>query len=149
MPTSFTKRKVYGALFDTGAQISMISPKIVSEVQLKTIGDAFVTPVNGEVIQTPRYRVRLDIPKNTTAAMNIRSGSGPPGRLSGADLPSMAKAPSGAWRAAVKARFTFSIRSLCPGGKMALSTGAQISDIFAGEELKQLRLVNGEVIQTL
>ena len=62
MPTSFTKRKVYGALLDTGAQISMISPKIVSEVQLKTIGDAFVTPVNGEVIQTPRYRVRLDIP---------------------------------------------------------------------------------------
>ena len=72
MPTSFTKRKVYGALFDTGAQISMISPKIVSEVQLKTIGDAFVTPVNGEVIQTPRYsRAILKLSRSEVSCIGV------------------------------------------------------------------------------
>ena len=49
-------------LFDTGAQCSLISPKVVSELQLVTIGDASITPVHGKAVPTRRYRVRLDIP---------------------------------------------------------------------------------------
>ena len=38
------------------------------------------------------------------AARNMHALSAPPGRWSGADLPSMARAPSGGWRAAAKSR---------------------------------------------
>ena len=52
----------YSTLFDTGAQCSLISPKVVSELQLVTIGDTSITPVHGKAVPTCRYRVRLDIP---------------------------------------------------------------------------------------
>ena len=56
------EQKFYRTLFDTGAQCSMISPKVASELQLKTIGDSSIVPVSGKAVQAPRYRVRLDIP---------------------------------------------------------------------------------------
>ena len=63
----------YRTLFDTGAQYSLISPKVVSELQLVTIGDTSITPVHGKTVPTCRYRVRLDIP---VASMRSIPGGG-------------------------------------------------------------------------
>ena len=52
----------YRALLDTGAQMTMISQKIVLEVGLHSIGDVEIIPVSGDPIKTERYMVRLDIP---------------------------------------------------------------------------------------
>ena len=63
----------YWTLFDTGAQCSLISPKVVSELQLVTIGDRSITPAHGKAVPTRRYRVRLDIP---VASMRSIPGGG-------------------------------------------------------------------------
>ena len=52
----------YDSLFDTGAQCSLISPKVVEEVGLTSIGDIEITPASGTPIQSLRFRVRIDIP---------------------------------------------------------------------------------------
>ncbi len=40
----------------------MISPKIISEVQLQPTGDGKIIPASGETIDTLEFRVRIDIP---------------------------------------------------------------------------------------
>lgn len=60
--SSTKKIRSYQALFDTGAQLSMISEKVVQECGLLPIGDFDITPVSGEPIKTESYMVRLDIP---------------------------------------------------------------------------------------
>ena len=60
--SSTKKFRSYQALFDTGAQLSMISEKVVQECGLLPIGDFDITPVSGEPIKTECYMVRLDIP---------------------------------------------------------------------------------------
>ena len=52
----------YQALFDTGAQMTMISEKVVQEVGLQPISDIDITPVSGKPIKTESYMARLDIP---------------------------------------------------------------------------------------
>ena len=54
--------KTYKALLDTGAQRTMISQKVVSEVGLQGIGHQNIIPVSGSPIRTRKFRVRLDIP---------------------------------------------------------------------------------------
>ena len=54
--------KTYTALVDTGAQSTMVSPKVVEETDMKGIGYAGIVPVSGKPIQTPRYRAFLSIP---------------------------------------------------------------------------------------
>ncbi len=57
-----TPGKLYRSLLDTGAQPTMISPKIISEVQLQPTGDGKIIPASGETIDTLEFRVRIDIP---------------------------------------------------------------------------------------
>lgn len=52
----------YQTLFDTGAQVTGISPRVVQELGLASIGDASITPASGKSVPTLRYRIRLDIP---------------------------------------------------------------------------------------
>ena len=55
-------RRGYQTLFDTGAQLTMISPRVVQEIALVPIGNTDIVPVSGQPIRTNSYRVRLDIP---------------------------------------------------------------------------------------
>ncbi len=66
--------KSYRALLDTGAQSTMISPKVVKEAGLKAIGYANIVPVTGEPTRTPRYRIDLSIPI-TQGSATLLSGS--------------------------------------------------------------------------
>ena len=50
------------ALLDTGAQVSMISDKVVQDVGLVPIGYMDIVPVTGESTPTEKFRIRLDIP---------------------------------------------------------------------------------------
>ena len=55
------KPKTYQSLLDTGAQATLISKKVVTDVGLSAIGDSYMTPVSGEPIRTDKYMVRIDI----------------------------------------------------------------------------------------
>ena len=57
--------KVYLALFDTGAQVTVLSPKVVSELGLQPVQPAELMPASGVPIQTQGYKVRIDIPIGT------------------------------------------------------------------------------------
>ena len=63
------KHKVYLALFDTGAQVTVISPKVVSEIGLQPVQPAEIVPASGVPIQTQGYKVRIDIPIGTGQAL--------------------------------------------------------------------------------
>ncbi len=65
---TFDPQKTYDSLLDTGAQRSLISQKVVDDVGLDAIGDAYITPVNGTPIRSLRYRIRIDIPITTVQA---------------------------------------------------------------------------------
>ena len=52
----------YTSLLDTGAQSTMISPKVVKEADLKAIGYSEIVPVTGGPIRTENYRIGLSIP---------------------------------------------------------------------------------------
>lgn len=52
----------YKALFDTGAQMTMITEKVATSLGLIPIGDVNITPASGVPIKTERYKIRLDIP---------------------------------------------------------------------------------------
>ncbi len=62
VPTERKGYQTYRTLFDTGAQLTMISPKAVQELGLTPIGDMDVIPASGKPIRTNSYRIRLDIP---------------------------------------------------------------------------------------
>ena len=66
--------KPYDALLDTGAQSTMVSPKVVEETSLKAIGYADIVPVSGEPIRTPKFRINLSIPI-TQGSTILLSGS--------------------------------------------------------------------------
>ncbi len=57
-----SSERSYGALFDTGAQRTMVSPKVVEEAGLEAISYTSIVPVSGKPIQTPKYRINLGIP---------------------------------------------------------------------------------------
>ena len=52
----------YYSLLDTGAQMTLISQKVVSGSGLISIGPGFVVPANGQPVVVPRYRARVEIP---------------------------------------------------------------------------------------
>ena len=52
----------YPALLDTGAQSTMVSPKVVNEVGLEAIGYADIVPVSGKPLRARQYRTSLHIP---------------------------------------------------------------------------------------
>ena len=52
----------FNALMDTGAQVTMISRKVVGEVGLQAIGHMQIVPVTGAPCRIEKYRARLDIP---------------------------------------------------------------------------------------
>lgn len=60
-PTSSTPIP-FDALLDTGAQATLITEKVVKDVGLVSIGTGRIIPVSGKVIETNKYRIRLDIP---------------------------------------------------------------------------------------
>ena len=47
----------------------MISRKVVDEVGLSAIGHSSIIPVTGKPVDTPKYRVRLDIPIGSRTKM--------------------------------------------------------------------------------
>ena len=49
------------ALMDTGAQVTMISKKVVSEVGVQPIGHMSIMPVTGTPSQIEKYRAKIDI----------------------------------------------------------------------------------------
>ena len=49
------------ALVDTGAQRTMISPKVVKEANLSPIGYTQIVPASGKPIRTEKYRANLGI----------------------------------------------------------------------------------------
>ena len=66
--------KPYSALLDTGAQSTLISPRVVEEADLKAIGLADIVPVSGEPIRTPKYRVTLSIPISQGSTILLAGG---------------------------------------------------------------------------
>ena len=54
--------KPYYALLDTGSQGTMISQKVVKEVELIGNGVTPVSGIDGKETLTNKYRVRIDIP---------------------------------------------------------------------------------------
>ena len=52
----------YVALLDTGAQRSMISPRVVSEVGLDSVGLTDIQGIEGRLIEAETFRVTLDVP---------------------------------------------------------------------------------------
>ena len=55
-------RLAYPALIDTGAQKTLVSPKVVREVGLIPTGSDIIIPVSGKGLLCLKYRIRLDIP---------------------------------------------------------------------------------------
>ena len=55
----------YSALLDTGAQGTMISEKVVTEVGLEADGFRSIIPVTGDPVRRPKYRIQLTIPITT------------------------------------------------------------------------------------
>lgn len=56
----------YKALLDTGAQGTLISPKVVSEVGLTPTESRLIAGIDGNPIETEGYRISLDIPVATS-----------------------------------------------------------------------------------
>ena len=54
-------REEYVAILDTGATVSLVSPKVVREADLTPIGFTQIIPASGVVAVTPVYQIRLDI----------------------------------------------------------------------------------------
>ncbi len=52
----------YQALLDTGAQMTLVTEKVESEVGLVPIGSLNITVADGNTINTNKYMVRLGIP---------------------------------------------------------------------------------------
>lgn len=59
----------YRSLLDTGAQRTMISPRVISDVQLQPTGDGKIIPASGETIDTLEFRIRIDIPIQSGIAL--------------------------------------------------------------------------------
>ena len=59
----------YNALMDTGAQVTMISKKVVGEVGLQPIGHMSIMPVTGSPSLIEKYRARIDIPIGSQALL--------------------------------------------------------------------------------
>ena len=75
----------YKALLDTGAQRTMISQKVATEVRLQDTGNTRIVPVTGEPFDTKKYRIRLDIPIESPITMPDGS-SGVENTLRGKDM---------------------------------------------------------------
>lgn len=75
----------YNALLDTGAQVTMISDKVVQALGLTPVGHMPIIPVTGAPHNTRKYRARIDIP---IASQAVHQGGvvGPHSVLMGMDL---------------------------------------------------------------
>ncbi|MCY4223264.1 MAG: retroviral-like aspartic protease family protein [Bacteroidetes bacterium] len=58
---SVQRQQDYIALLDTGAQRSMISNKIVSQLGLQSVGYSSLVGVTGKTFQASRFRVHIEI----------------------------------------------------------------------------------------
>lgn len=59
--TDLSTVKPYRTILDTGAQGTMISGKVVSEVGLTSIGTSLIVPASGESIQCNKFRIQFGI----------------------------------------------------------------------------------------
>ena len=60
--TNNQEQKTYRALFDTGAQKTLISPKIVDDLGFVAIGQASLGTAAGDVKETTEHRINIAIP---------------------------------------------------------------------------------------
>ena len=63
------RREEYMALLDTGAQGTLVSPRVVDQLGLKATGYLSMTPASGEPITTPKYRATVTIPAGRGASV--------------------------------------------------------------------------------
>ena len=73
----------YQALFDTGAQVTAISPKVVNDLVLLPVGPASIIVASGQQVDSFEYRARLDIPINYSSIHTTE----PETFFYGADIP--------------------------------------------------------------
>ena len=59
----------YRGLLDTGAQVTMISEKVVRDTGLQAIGHMRIVPVTGVPEDAERFRLRIDIPIDGAVAL--------------------------------------------------------------------------------
>lgn len=64
-----TPGRMYQSLLDTGAQRTLISPRIANQVGLVPIGYISIIPANGQPVSCNKYRIRLDIPVSAGIAL--------------------------------------------------------------------------------
>lgn len=50
------------ALLDTGAQCTLVSPRVVSRLQVPSTSVGAFTPANGEPVETDIYRLSISVP---------------------------------------------------------------------------------------
>lgn len=71
--TNNNAARLFAALLDTGAQFTSVSPKVQQEMGLEPVGVGSMIPANGEVISTPKFHVRIDIPVATN--VHVQGGA--------------------------------------------------------------------------
>ena len=59
----------FSALFDTGAQVTAISPEVVRSLDLIPTGRLGLTVASGQTVDTFQYRARVDMPIDYSAAL--------------------------------------------------------------------------------
>ena len=61
VPPVNPKTEPFKALVDTGAQVTMISQKVVDAIQADPVGQGSILPASGEPVETPQYRLGIHI----------------------------------------------------------------------------------------
>ena len=61
VPPDGPKKGSFRALVDTGAQATMISQKVVDEIQADPVGPGSILPASGEPVETPQFRLGIHI----------------------------------------------------------------------------------------
>ena len=62
-------KREYQSILDTGAQVTMISSRVVRDLGLSHLGERIIMTVSGEVTIAKRHLVRLDIPVQNVRTM--------------------------------------------------------------------------------
>lgn len=70
----------FHALVDTGAQITAVSPRVVSELKLIPVAQTKLVTASGENVDSFRYRAKVDIPiayneSSSSELANFRMGN--------------------------------------------------------------------------
>lgn len=65
---------LFQALLDTGAQGTLISPKVVEQTGLKPISYTYIMPASGSPVRTRKYRTDVGLNIGESGTMRVRVG---------------------------------------------------------------------------